>query len=406
MLVAVLAALGALALAALVRRLAGRVAAALAAALLVTLPHYQTLGRQLLIGLPALAVALAALALAFWLADGRRGAGGAFLAGLVFGASLLIKPLTAPMLLPLALWCLLPPDWPATRRLRWRRGLWLAVGIALPAAAALAYYGSRAMAGQIVGTLLGAREGQDYTLGSNLAEIGVYLAADRWGLAYWGLPALAALGLGELWAARRRRELLVLAAWLLAAFAALALHTPLRGHEMILLMPPLLACGAMGIDAAVRLAGARRPAGGRRFLAAAGAMATVVAVLGTIGAVRADVQVRAEEMAAALPADDARILALLAETPAGSTIIVDDPMLAFESQRTIPRRWRCPPTGGWRPVNWARSVAGIDPRQRGQRPGVRATLLAARTYVPGCGRTMPSVVPTAAWRPTPTRPWR
>jgi hypothetical protein len=187
-----------------------------------------------------------------------------------------------------------------------------------------------------VGTLRGAREGQDYTLGSNLAEIGVYLAADRWGLAYWGLPALAALGLGELWAARRRRELLVLAAWLLAAFAALALHTPLRGLEMILLMPPLLACGAMGIDAAVRLAGARRPAGGRRFLAAAGAMATVVAVLGTIGAVRADVQVRAEEMAAALPADDARILALLAETPAGSTIIVDDPMLAFESQRTIP----------------------------------------------------------------------
>ena len=193
------------------------------------------------------------------------------------------------------------------------------------------------MAEQIVGTLLKAREGQDYALWSNLHEIGVYLIADRWGLGYWGIPALAAVGLADLWAARRRRDLIALAAWLAAVLAALALHTPLRGHEMILLMPPLLASGAVGVAAIVRyVARGGKVSHTQRRLAVAGALALGLALVGMVIAVGADVQLRAEEMAAVLPEDDARALALLAETPPGSTIITDDPMLAFISERTIP----------------------------------------------------------------------
>jgi 4-amino-4-deoxy-L-arabinose transferase-like glycosyltransferase len=195
MLVAAMAAVGALALGALARRLAGRLPAVLAVALLATLPHYQTLGRQLLIGLPALALALLALAVLV-AADGRRrGEAWVALAGLIFGASRLVKPLTAPMALPLGIWAVLAPDWPKVPRRRLRRVAIVVVAAALPVTLALLYCGPQALIGQIVGTLFDARASQgDYTLWSNLREIGVYLVADRWGLGYWGLPALAAGG--------------------------------------------------------------------------------------------------------------------------------------------------------------------------------------------------------------------
>ncbi len=103
-------------------------------------------------------------------------------------------------------------------------------------------------------------------------------------------------------------------------------------------MPPLLAAAAAGVAPVVRyVVRGERVSRGQRRLALAGALALGLALVGMAIALRADVQLRARERwprrcreATPVP------WPCWPRTPPGSTIITDDPMLAFKSGRTIP----------------------------------------------------------------------
>ncbi len=333
--------IGAAALGLLARRLAGRCAALAAVALLLALPHFQSLARTILIGMPAIALGVAALAVLL-LAEGGAGhrRGSLIVAGLLFAASLLIKAISAPMLLPAALLVLTGPDWGGgLRRLRWRDALVFGAAVALPVLAALAYYGPAGFAGQIVGTLVSARDSHEFSLAANWQELSAYMFQDKWGLSYLSLLAVGALGLGRLAMARRRRELLLLLLWLGGAFLALMLHIPLRRHEILLLMPPLLAAVASGLQAIGTALWRWRVAGAAQRVVALVGVALVAWCGFTVSAMmREDLASRTEELSFREESPD-RQLALemiAAETAPGEVILTDDPMLAFKSGRAIP----------------------------------------------------------------------
>ncbi|MGM0399889.1 MAG: glycosyltransferase family 39 protein, partial [Chloroflexota bacterium] len=99
LMVLALAGLALLSLAWIAEQVAGKVAALLAAVALALFPHFQELSQLIMIGLPAISLGLLALAFGFrYRAKGRMR--WLLFAGLSFGLSLLVKPITAPMFLP------------------------------------------------------------------------------------------------------------------------------------------------------------------------------------------------------------------------------------------------------------------------------------------------------------------
>lgn len=254
-------ALGAMAAAAAIaRRLGGDQPAMLAAAAALALaPNAFWAARAAMIGLPALAVASAAMAaaLAFAAAGRRRDLA---LAGLLLGASAVIKPIGAVVVVPvgLAVWLRRRGAAPApggdltARDEAVRDVAAFGLAAALPLAAMLAAFDARALFDQVVGTVTAARGAAPLDLAWNLEKLADWLVARDLGRPDWAfadhafLVAPAAAGLAV--ALRRRPDAgRIAAAWLAATVAALALQNPLwpKHHFLALLvvLAPLFGVG-------------------------------------------------------------------------------------------------------------------------------------------------------------------
>lgn len=321
------------------RRVGGRVAGVAAAILFLTLPQLQGLAYHILIELPPVSFALLAVALLLeFQVHGRRG--WLVLSALSFAVSLLIKPSAAPIYAPLVLlaWQGAAGSAPGWRRRLTDLALYHAA-MAAPAVLVFLYYGPRVVLDHIVGTLFAMREAHTLSLADNWHALSAYLTDDNWGLGYEWLVALAALGCIALVVRQRRWLTATLAVWLGCVLAALMLHTPIRTHHLFLLMPTLIVPAAAAISEALVGLGALRAMGhGRRALVLACGLALIWGLVRLPEVLAVDWERRVESLA---PADQtplrlAAIAFIQEQAPPGSTILADDPMLAFKAERPIP----------------------------------------------------------------------
>ncbi|MGH7786197.1 MAG: ArnT family glycosyltransferase, partial [Candidatus Binatia bacterium] len=217
----------------MVRQAAGRLAGLAAAVILCTDAYFQAFSISLMIGVPALALAL----LGLWMVrrwHGERRPAWLLCSGACLGAALGIK-LIAALLVPIAFVAL------AVEARAWRPlGLWC-TGLAA------ALLGTAALIGGAGWSQLSTPRLDGWAAFGSAGAASVLRQTLR---ADWTLLVLAALGLG----AARRPGLLTFAVWLAVATPLLAGHTPYWAHHYVLLVLPL--CALAG--AAVGLANGRR----------------------------------------------------------------------------------------------------------------------------------------------------
>ncbi len=376
------ASLGLAATAAVARALGGWRAAFAAAALLAATPLFFGLSRAVMASLPALALAMAAVALALGhqaaTRAGRRGRALAALAasGLAFGLGLAIKLIALPWLAPLAL-VLLDGHAAAgggrrpTRRWPWRRlaidaALWGALA-ALPLAWVAARYGLGAVSSQAVGSLATARAELGFDLAGNVAKLLESLVEGQLAIAALGVFALAAglaagatgagavaagdrapiTGVGDDSDAPRARLWRIVAVWLAASLAAVLLHSPIWSHHYLLLVFPLAAAAGDGAwrvagalrgaaragvgDAATSSAADRARAGDGGWRAFAWTAVAAALLSAPVQAVRLVDSTRAWDAAAG-----AAIARLGEAARPGDYVITDSPMIAFRAGLLVP----------------------------------------------------------------------
>jgi len=323
------------------RHLTGRLMALVMVLFLTLLPQFQQLSRLIFVGMPAISVGLMALAAGLrhqttgkmiWLA----------LAGLLFSFSLLIKPITAPLYLPLSALVLLgSAERSATQRERIYRWVAISAVIAGPLLVTLAVFGPHPLISQVAGTVVQARQAHGFAMGKNLVQIGHYLFRDKWGGCHAGLVCLAGVGFLSLAIRRRWSHLVPLGLWLGGVFAAVVFHWPLRDHELFLLMPALVVPAGIGIErTATGLKAFGQSDTTKRVLVAMALVCVILAAASVPSMVRKDSMLRAhclepdtnqEELIAR---DTLRFLE--SRIPPDGVIITDDTMLAFKSGLLVP----------------------------------------------------------------------
>jgi len=316
-----------------------------AALLLVLLPHFRDLSRLIMIGLPAISLGALALAAGFrYQRTGRQD--WLVVGGLLLGLSLLVKPLTAPFYPVLCALALLPPS--AECPLRRRRIVaWscLSLAMALPLVTSLLFFAPHFFLTQVLGTYGQARQVAPLNVSQNAQAIWAYFACDKYEVSHWGLLLLATGGLLGLVIRRKWHRFWPLGLWLLSTSLALLFQNPLRRHQLLIMAFPMVAFAGVGVQEAVN--GIIRPNGSKRaqWLARMGAVTALFLVLaelisaGRVGsALLNHITFDEEEIEAGREA----VAFLEAHTPAGSTIITDDPMLAFRADRRIPPQLAVP----------------------------------------------------------------
>jgi hypothetical protein len=305
----------------------GRLAGGLSATLLLLSPLYLKNSRLALLEVPALVPATLALGAALlFQANGRRR--WLLLSAAMLALALLIKPMVVGVGVPLGLALLLRP-----KRLLTDFLIFGAVAAAL-AAAVVALYGAEQVWQQVVAYRAGARQASGWSLRENWSIMSQELPDEQ-------LPiyALAILG-GLFLAVRRPRWGLPLAAWPLANLALLLVYSPLQFKHVAILLPPI----ALVVGTALANAGLwsfvfrLRPMDQRPetpvTLAALALGAWYLASLSAI--LRQDwlVMSAATESRVETYADETSLVPRL--TAPDEFIIVDDPILAFNSRREVP----------------------------------------------------------------------
>ncbi|WP_187971811.1 pectate lyase [Aquibium microcysteis] len=251
-----------------VLRAEGRFAAWTAALLLTSCGFFLQLGVSVLIGLPAIALAMLSIDLAT--AGGRRRRLLAFLAGAAFAAAVFTKAFAM-----IALPALVAALWQARRRdgadapAPWAHAIG---GSALVSAAMLAGMGGFA-ADQLLGTHVDARglEALRHQGGPSR------LVSLAWKLAPAPLAFALLFGLGA-FRMRPGSSLLLPVIWIASAALLLSTHNPLRDHQVLILIVPLCWLGGIGFKSLFR-PGERLPLGDfmlgnrdRRIVAASAAL--------------------------------------------------------------------------------------------------------------------------------------
>ncbi len=365
-------ALGAAAAAAAVaRRLGGgRAAMGAAAAALLLAPNAFWAARAAMIGLPALALATAAMAAALAFADGGRRRDLA-LAGLLLGLSATVKPIGAYLVAPIGL-----AIWLGRRRARFAH-LDAGAGVAGPAGRArigdaaafvagalaplalmLAWFDAGALLRQVVGSVAAARAAAPLDLGWNAGKLIDWLVARDLGRPGWAVADHAFLvgpAAAGLVVALRRRPAVggVVSAWLVVTLAALALQNPLwpKHHFLALLvvLAPLYGVGLAWAAATLAAAWRRRGQGPRAIVGPAGAAAALVVaatLAGLPAAARADAaRWRAVPLkeSGKLPSHseswrtlDEAVAFLRDHTAPGDWVVTDHAFVAFRADRPVP----------------------------------------------------------------------
>jgi len=345
LLVMLLALLGVLGLAAIVREVPGPVGMIVATLLLVLFPHFRDLSRLIMIGLPAISLGMLALAAGFrYQRSGRRD--WLVAAGLLLGLSLLVKPLTAPFYPILCVLALLPPkgEHPLQHRQMKAWGC-VSLATALPLLASLLLFAPRPFLTQVIGTYGQARQVAPLNVAENAQAMWAYFAYDKYEVSHWALLLLAMGGLLGLAMRRDWHRLWPLGLWLLFTSLVLLFQNPLRRHQLLLLAFPVMALAGVGVQEAVGTTTRRGGSGRARWLGLVGGlMALFLLLVELVSATRLSssllnhITFDEEEIQAGQEA----VAFLQAHTPPGSTIITDDPMLAFRSDRRIPPQLAVP----------------------------------------------------------------
>ncbi len=228
----------------------GRFAAWAAVLLLVSCGFFLQLSVSVLVGLPAIALAMLSIDLAT--AGGRRRRRLAFLAGAAFAAAVFTKAFAM-----IALPALIAALWRARRRgeadapAAWP---WALGGLALVAAAMLAAIGGFP-SDQLLGTHMDARGLAPLQDDGGLSR----LITLSWRLAPAPLAFALLFGLGAFWM-RPGTSLLLPVLWIVSAVLLLATHHPLRDHQVLILIVPLCWLGGIGFKSLFR-PGERLPLG-------------------------------------------------------------------------------------------------------------------------------------------------
>jgi 4-amino-4-deoxy-L-arabinose transferase-like glycosyltransferase len=302
--------------------------------LLVLIPTYIQLSVSVMVGLPAISLAmLSLLCLTVWHERARRR--WLILSAALLAISVMVKLFTVVLVPAILLGLLVIPargaDPAGTRRpaIHWRAlGLWFVVFGATLGALVLVWVGPSHL-GQLVESHLGA-QGIAYFAGETLR---------RHTRDLWPLFVLAAIG-AVISIRRGAWSSLYYAAWVVLAGALLAVNTPVWYHQQLLVAVPASVLAGVGLVEPIRLAqlpGGRR--WGRALLALAVAGLGVMYLLWAgprlLGKLRPDLPNLTPSVA--LGTREYDLLPLIEYfDPGGSQLVTDRPMFAYRSRRSVP----------------------------------------------------------------------
>ncbi len=282
------------------------------------------LSRMVMGEVPALALAVLAVALAQMYAR-RGGWAWLLLSGLLYGVSLLVKAVNPLIALPIVWWVVTTPEQVGWRGHVLRLVAWGAAAL-VPLAMCFVFYDPVAFYDQVIAFRLQLRAVYPLQIERNLVWL-----ADFW-RQHWGIVVLALCG-GVLLARRARWTTLIsLGLWLIGGgILPLIIHSPLFYQHTIILLPPLaLLCGAAAVETWQQL---RTP---RWLWGSLGGAAGLIFMLSVPAMVRAN-----DEVLWARFGREAEAIALLQQvTRPDDAVISDNLMLTFMAQRKPP-----PPLG-------------------------------------------------------------
>jgi hypothetical protein len=218
--------------------LGGRLGGILSAAIVVLSPTYLKFSRLALAEVPAEAPAVLAVGAAIVFSRTGRDRW-LVLSALLVAFSLLLKPVTLAVCVPVGLAVLLRPE----RRVRNVAILIAATALAITIPTYL--IGFSEILEQVVAFRLRSRVAEGRGLDWNWGRIVEELSSDR-----PGLFAFAVAG-GIIILARLRLASLPIVAWLPASLLLLLVHTPLHGKHIVTLIPPAALLAGVGASLAV-----------------------------------------------------------------------------------------------------------------------------------------------------------
>lgn len=321
MLVLLFAAVSVFALYDMTRLAAGHGAAVIACVMLAASAYFIRLSVSLMLGLPALALAVLALwALFQWQCGARRAWIAA--AGALMGCALACKLATALLLVPFALWLALVGPRSPSRRAWWPAAQWLVCTAMAAAVLLLLMVGPRQLEA-LVDTHLAARSAP------SLSRFGwrslALTAYEEWPLTLAGLGGYA---LTLYW---RLRLAAAFALWAGVAAALLLSHAPVWYHHQLLLTVPHCAAGGIAVAELFR-----RDASAAR-VSARTLITLRIAAVALLGALALWAVFGARRPATPLAGAPERVLATMrAFAPVTRFVVANDPMYAFRAGYMVP----------------------------------------------------------------------
>ena len=225
----------------LVARLHGRRAALWTAALLMTAPIFIRLSVSIMIGLPSVALAVVAMAVAVvprWPLAVRM-----VLAGLLYALSLQTKFFTGLLAPAVLLAVVIGAE--SDDRCPWKPALAWFVAAAVAGLSIVALVAGEAFVSQLVQPHYATGVRGAYSLAGSVKLI-VGVLSGHVALTVAGLLGAVVLVVGWRW---RRDELLPLL-WLVVPAVGLMMHTPVWNHQVLLMLVPLAWLGGLALDRA------------------------------------------------------------------------------------------------------------------------------------------------------------
>ena len=225
----------------------GILAAVSGGLMLVLLPYFLRLSVSIMIGLPAIALAVASFyMLAEW--HSRPVLGRLVASGLLLGLSILTKGFTA-VLVPIWLIGILANILRNPTLIRQGRHRWLGPAAWLTALGLVVGLGLLLIVrteylSQLLSVHLIASQSDEFAIDPEHRTLASYLSES------WPIFALAAVGAG--WAVKRRNwSALYLAGWIVAGYAFLVINQPTWYHHQLLLTVPAALLAAIAVGASI-----------------------------------------------------------------------------------------------------------------------------------------------------------
>jgi hypothetical protein len=315
------------------RAVGGPVGGTVAALLLTFSPNYLRNSRQALAEVPALAPAILAVAAAF---EYQRSGRWIWLvvSGVLLGVALLIKPIVAAVVVPIALAALLGP------RISVRPLILVGLVSLAVVAAIVLMTGFSTVVDQMIDYRIKSRQVSGWSWSENLKVLrGTLIARDQYGLfALGGAGVLLALLM-------RPRFAIPHLGWIVATAGLLAFYAPLFPKHVVIAIPPLVVAAGAGIGLtwqALRDHRVMGMVGGFVLIAPVLLYAWSLPAIATLNIGFMNLDQSFEGQRFARTADIAATIAAL--TQRGDFVVTDEPEQAFHAQRLVPPNLADPST--------------------------------------------------------------